>query len=237
MKGDDPIGKAIQDYKSGIKDGNILVSSDLAEDDVIPVSYLFRTEFPPLEKEAIKVAHGKVLDVGAGTGIHCKQLALQKNVTEVEAIDTSQGAVQYMVENGIKARQQDFFNLNRGKYDTLLFMMNGIGLVGKLENLPVFFDKAKQLLNEDGKIICDSTNVDYFYTDDEGAMWIDLNAKYKGEFKFKMSYKNHSTDWFDWLYIDYELLKEKAKEFGWNCKKIYTDSNDHSFLVELKIKK
>lgn len=237
MKGKDPIGKAIQDYKSGIKDGYISVESDLAEDDVIPVSYLFRTEIPPIEIFAIKNAHGKVLDIGAGTGVHSKQLLHQKNVTDVEAIDTSPGAVQYMCENGINAKEQDFFTLQTGKYDTLFLMMNGIGIVGKLDKLSEFFESAKRLLNEEGKILCDSTNVDYFYTDDEGALWVDLNAKYKGEFRFKMSYKNHSTDWFDWLYIDYELLKEKADEFGWTCKKIFQEPDAHSFLVELKLKK
>ena len=39
----DPIGKAIYDYQSGNLSEHIIVHSDLAEDDEMALSYLFRS--------------------------------------------------------------------------------------------------------------------------------------------------------------------------------------------------
>ena len=233
MRKNDPLGKAIEDYENGIKDGEITVLSDLAEDDVIPVDYLFRKNLPEIEQTAIKHASGKVLDIGAGSGVHYLPLMEQKAVTAYEAIDISPKAVKHLQGKGLTAYEADFFELKDKKYDTLLLLMNGIGIVGVLERLPEFFKQAKNLLHENGKIICDSTHIDYFFTDEDGGIWVDLNAKYKGEFKFKMQYKNHSTDWFNWLYIDFQLLKEEAKKHGFSCELLFEDEEESVYLAEM----
>lgn len=52
LKGD-PVGKAILDYSKSRKPADIIVHSDLCEDDIIPVEVLFRSykEMPDLEKK------------------------------------------------------------------------------------------------------------------------------------------------------------------------------------------
>ena len=51
----DPIGFAIHEFLLHKSDPNIIVKSDLCEDDVIPVNYLFRSfeEMPDIEKFAL----------------------------------------------------------------------------------------------------------------------------------------------------------------------------------------
>ncbi|MEY4992230.1 MAG: hypothetical protein RI948_1109, partial [Bacteroidota bacterium] len=117
----DPIGHAIQDYAKFKKPFDIIVSSDLCDDDIIPIEVIFRKEdeMPELEQRALDQCKGSVLDIGAGAGVHA--LALQDRGHQVSAIDLSAGAVAYMKENGLDAKQLDFYALqNKTQYNTIL---------------------------------------------------------------------------------------------------------------------
>jgi len=230
----DPIGQAILDFVQKGKTDDIIVSSDLCEDDVIETAYLFRTlkEMPVIEKLALKHCVGLVLDIGAGAGAHAKVLKSQG--INVNALEPSAGAAEYIRSQNIPVIQDTIQQVKDVKFDTLLLMMNGLGLAGKLENLASFLTHLKGLLNPGGKIICDSTDIQYLYQEDDGSMWMDLNAEYYGNFKFQMKYKDHQTDWFDWLYVDFNRLCDVADEVGLSVELLH-EEDDH-YLVELKIK-
>jgi SAM-dependent methyltransferase len=229
----DPIGSAIHDYAASKKPADIIVSSDICEDDIIPVEVLFRTleEMPELERLAMDRCKGKVLDAGAGTGIHA--LELMDRGSQVKAIDISKGAVTYMKKQGIDAEQISFLNLKNEKFDTILMLMNGIGIAGKLSNLERTLKHAKSLLNEGGRILCDSSDIRYLYEDEDGALWVDLNSEYYGNFRFQMKYKKEKGQWFDWLYVDFENLFQAAQKVGLKASKIY-DENDN-YLAEITV--
>lgn len=231
---DDPIGQAILDFAESGKSQDIIVSSDLCEDDVIESGYLFRSlkEMPALEKTALNRCTGKILDIGAGAGAHSK--ILKEKRLEVTALEPSEGAVKHMRSIGIPTIQGTFQSLSSQTYDTLLLLMNGIGLAEKLENLETFLTHAKSLLNPGGKVICDSTDIMYLYEDEDGSLWMDLNAEYYGNFKFRMTYKDHQTEWFDWLYVDFERLKNTAEKVGFAVELLF--ENDNHYLVELNLK-
>lgn len=231
--GNDPLGKAILDFKSNQKSQDIIVSSDICDDDIIPSEYLFRSfeQMPEIEKIALSLCHGKVLDVGAGAGIHSTYL-MEKGF-DVEAIDISLGAVDYMKSKGINAYQANFFELNDDvKFDSLLMLMNGIGIAGELNKLSATLLHAKKRLNPNGTIICDSTDIKYLYEDEEGGYWVDFNSEYYGNFNFQMSYKDQKTDWFKWLYVDFDTLKNEAERIGFSARKIM--EVDDQYLAELK---
>lgn len=229
----DPIGQAILDYAATGIDKEIIVASDICEDDVISSAYLFRSyeEMPELEKQALEQCKGRVLEIGAGAGVHAK--ILHNSGKEVHCIDTSSGAVQYMLSQGISAEHIDFFALEEGKYDTLLLLMNGIGIAGSLSRLGATLQKAKTLLNKNGKLIFDSTDVRYLFEDDEGGMWVDLANEYYGNFQFQMRYGEHTSEWFPWLYIDFDRLVEIATQNGFKVRKLASD-NQNQYLVELQ---
>lgn len=227
----DPIGAALLAYEATGVSQDIEVISDICEDDVIPSAYLFRTflEMPPIEKLALERCTGKVLDVGAGAGIHATYL--KEKGFDVTSIDTSVGAVQSMQQRGLKAECIAFEAYNAEQFDTLLILMNGLGLAGRIEDLPRFLKHAASLLNEGGKILCDSTDIQYLYEDEEGGLWMDLNASYYGNVQFQMKFANYTSDWFNWLYIDPERLESIADECGFACNFLY-EENDQ-YLVEL----
>ncbi len=229
----DPVGAAILDYIKTRKPDDIIVSSDICEDDVIPVEVLFRNqiEMPDLELMALESCKGKVLDVGAGAGAHSKEL-IDRGL-DVDSIEISDGAVEYMKSIGLNARKINFFDLKNDKYDTILMMMNGIGIAGKLSNLENTLLQAKSLLQPGGKILCDSSDIKYLYEDEDGALWVDLNSEYYGNFRFQMKFKKEKGPWFDWLYVDFDNLFNAAKNIGLKAKKI-VDQDDH-YLAEITI--
>lgn len=227
----DPLGYAICDYASNGFSENITVMADLCEDDVMPVEYLFRTleMMPDLEQKALGLCKGKILDVGAAAGCHA--YILHKQGLDVHAIDTSEGAVLHLKSLGLNAENANFYELS-GQYDTLLVLMNGIGIAGTLNNLPRFLKQLKALLLPGGTAYCDSTDLTYLYLEEDGSTWVDLNGSYKGEMQFKMGYKEVESEWFKWLYIDFDLLKEYAEKEGLNCT-LELEGASNNYLVSL----
>lgn len=228
----DPYGKAISAYINGKKGEEIIVHSDMCDDDVMPVDYLFRTfdEMPKIERVALSMCKGKILDVGACAGVHAQYL-VDKGF-QVTTLDTSKGAVEYQKSIGLSAHHQDFYLFKETGFDTLLWMMNGIGIAGTLANLENTLLKAKERLSPGGIMLCDSTDIKYLYEDDEGGFWVDLNTNYYGEFQFKNEYDGVESEEFNWLYVDYEKLKEAATNVGLEIRLVIEDG--YSYLAELK---
>ena len=213
----DPMGHAIADYHATGKAARLRVFSPMFDEDEIPVKTLFRSldEMPAIEREALEVANGNILDVGAGSG--CHSLALQAMEKRVTAIDISPLAVATMRERGVKdVREQDFFTLD-GKYDTILMLMNGIGIVGSLSRMDAFFMQVEHLLAPGGQLLCDSSDICYVFEDEEG--FIDLTGveDYYGELTYQMQYRDIKGEPFPWLFIDPETLREQASQHGFHC--------------------
>lgn len=233
----DPMGAAILDYLEHGKAGKLRVFSSQFDEDEIPVRTLFRTEkqMSPLERTALQLASGRILDVGAGSG--CHSLALQAAGKEVEAIDISPLSVEAMRRRGVgQATQANLFSDSFcGAYDTLLMLMNGSGIIGRLENLPAFFRKAKQLLRPGGSILMDSSDLRYLYEDEDGSFVIDIAGDYYGEVDFRMQYKQVEGDPFDWLYIDFQTLSLYAAQNGFTAE-LVKEGKHYDYLARLRPK-
>lgn len=194
----------------------------------MPVSIYFREEsdFPLLEKIALRHCEGSVLDIGAGAGAH--SLYLQEKGLDVTSLEISAASVSVMRDRGIQnVVCGDFFEIDLPQYDTLLLLMNGIGLCGTMDKVAVFLNKAKTLLKENGKIVFDSSDIQYMYED------ILLPEHYYGEIAYQYAYKRLKTNWFNWLYIDKNKMMQVAQENGWEMQVIFEDDNDQ-YLAELR---
>lgn len=225
----DPMGAAILDFQKQGKAARLRVLSSMFEEDEMPVKHLFRSvlEMPLLEQKALQLAKGRVLDIGAGSG--CHTLALQEKGLEVKAIDISPLSCEAMKLRGVKdaecinlfdphlssgnhseENQEQF----EGGFDTILLLMNGTGIAGKIEHLPALFHRLKALLNPGGQILIDSSDLKYIYENEDGSFDINLNGAYYGEVDYQMIYKDVKGDRFDWLYVDFPLLKSIAETCG-----------------------
>ncbi|MCD8136040.1 MAG: class I SAM-dependent methyltransferase [Parabacteroides gordonii] len=218
----DPMGAAIADYYANGKATKLRVFSSMFDEDEIPVKQLFRNfdEMPEAEREALRISTGKILDVGAGSG--CHSLALQEMGKEVKAIDISPLSIETMQKRGVKdVALQNFFSQQfTGSFDTILLLMNGSGIVGRIANLPIFFQTIKRLLAPGGCVLMDSSDLRYLFEDEDGNLDIDPEDDYYGEVDFRMQYKNIKGDSFDWLYIDFQTLSLHAANNGFKAEMI-----------------
>ena len=206
----DPMGRAIAEYHKAGKAARLRVFSPMFEEDEIPLQTLFRTcqSMPKIEQTALDMARGRTLDVGAASG--CHSLVLQQRGIDVAAIDISPLSVETMKERGVKnVREQDFFTLENEQYDTILMLMNGIGIVGTLARMPEFFRLLDRILAPGGQVLCDSSDISYVF---EGEM---PDMDYYGEQSFQMQYKDTIGEPFPWLYIDVDTLKQVAEANGY----------------------
>ena len=232
----DPMGLASLAYLQGEQNGKITVRSNIAEDDYIPVKYLFRSfnQMPALEQKALTLCQGKVLDIGSGVGSHA--LYLQEKGLSVDCLDISPLNNQVASQRGVKSTiTSDFFSFtSTEKYNTLLLLMNGIGLVGQISKMTAFFDKVKELVAPGGQVLMDSSDLRYLYVD-EDSYCIPLQDRYYGEVTYNMRYKKAKSKPFNWLFIDDSLMAQKCTENGFSFEKI-AEGVHYDYLARLSIK-
>lgn len=257
----DPMGQAIWDYANeGRHRHPLVVHSPDFDDDEIPVPYLFRTlqEMPRLEQQALALCRGRVLDVGAGAG--CHSLALQAMGKEVVSVDISPLSTQARQRRGVKqALVADVFKDDMpGPFDTILLLMNGLGIAGTLHRLPLLLTRCRRWLAPGGVVLADSTNLCYLYDEDEQAALVSearhaaqavvkqMSALrpsrsprasapyYYGHVTYSMSYGDLHGSRFPWLYVDFESLRAIAAACGFTAEKV-ADGDDHDYLAALTL--
>jgi len=234
----DPMGSAINDYYKNGRAAHLRVLSSMFEEDEMPIAHLFRSEqeMPQLEKRALTLVRGRVLDVGAGAGCHA--LALQEHGFEVKAIDVSPLSCDVMKARGIEDVEcVNLFDTQlQSKFDTILLLMNGTGIAGKLSRLPLLLNRLKELMAEGAQILIDSSDLKYIYENEDGSMDIDLDGNYYGEVDYQMVYKNVKGDSFDWLYVDPTLLTASCKQCGLKCE-IIEEGQHYDYLARITVTK
>ena len=230
----DLFGKAMLDFHTNNSPSALITETNISEQDEMSVAYLFRSypEMPVLEQKALQLSNGKILDVGCGAGSHGLYLQNEKNL-QVTAIDISENAIKTCQLRGLNnAKVQNILDLENQNFDTILLLMNGTGIFGTLNEIPKFLQKLKSLLNPNGQILIDSSDIIYMFDDnEEGGKWIP-GDKYYGELTFTISYKNQTETPFPWLYLDYNTLQNAAFANGLQCELIM--EGDHfDYLAKL----
>jgi len=232
----DLFGKAILDYQTGNAPENLITETSISEEDEMDVSYLFRdyTTMPALEQKALQLAKGKVLDVGCGAGSHSLYLQNERGM-DVTAIDISANAIEACKLRGIKKAIAGDVMEHEETYDTILLLMNGAGMCGKLKRISGFLYKLKSLLNPGGQILLDSSDIIYMFDeDDDGGKWIPTDIDYYGEVVFNVTYKGEQEKPFNWMYIDYNTLQNAAHGNKLQCELIL-EGEHYDYLAKLSL--
>ena len=171
------------------------------------------------------LCRGRVLDVGAGTGVHA--LYLQNRGHDVCAIDVLPESIEIMRERGVcDARGAGIEEIEDERFDTVLMMMNGIGILGTLEGLDGFLESAPRLLQADGQILLDSGPGRLVGEANEAAVAIVVDEDgYPGEAWIELEYQGEKGPPFRELYADSETLCEHARAAGWTCDIVFRDGH------------
>jgi SAM-dependent methyltransferase len=230
----DLFGKAILDFQTNNSPEDLITETSISEADEMSVAYLFRKfqEMPKIEKKALQITKGKVLDVGCGAGSHSLYLQNERDL-EVTSIDISENAIRACSLRGIKkARVQNILDLEHETFDTILLLMNGTGIFGTLAETAKYLQKLKSLLSPNGQILIDSSDIIYMFDEDEdGSKWIPGEGYY-GELTFTLSYKNQMEAPFPWLYLDYNTLQNAAHSNGLQCE-LVAEGAHFDYLAKL----
>ena len=231
----DLFGKAILDFQTNNSPEDIVTETNISEADEMEVAYLFRSfdQMPKLEQEALQLSKGKILDIGCGAGSH--SLHLQENSFDVTAIDISENAIKACQLRGLKnAKVQNLLDIEDEKFDTILLLMNGTGIFGTLNETSKYLQKLKSLLNPNGQILIDSSDIIYMFDEDDDGSYLVPANQYYGELTFTISYKNETETAFPWLYLDYNTLQNVAHANGFNCK-LVLEGKHFDYLAKLTI--
>ncbi|MDM1391051.1 class I SAM-dependent methyltransferase [Myroides marinus] len=224
----DLLGKAILDFQTNNNPQNVITETDISEAEEMDIAYLFRSykEMPKIEQKALNLAKGNILDIGCGAGAHTYYL--QEKGFEVKAIDISPSSIEACKLRGIKnAEVLNLLDIKDEKFDTILLLMNGTGIFGRLVNTTKYLQHLKSLLNPGGQILIDSSDLIYMFDEDEdGGKWIPMeNKDYYGELTFTVAYKGEEDEPLEWLYLDYNTLQNAAHSNGLNCDLIIEGEN------------
>ncbi len=202
--------EAILNFWQNNDDTPLLVHTDIAETEEMPPSYFFRdqSDWPDHELEMLDLAFGKVLEIGAGVGSHA--LELQKKGLEVHANESSKVGCQIMQERGLPHIIPGDFGEINGSFDTILLVMNGLGMAKSPEGLQHFLTKMKSLLNQNGKIIFDAADISHLH-ESKGFINTQYNNNYYGIVSYQFEYCGNLGKSFQWLFVDKVLLFEIAE--------------------------
>jgi SAM-dependent methyltransferase len=215
-----------------------MVHTDIWYDEPTPVEDFYRPDdqpLPELERTALGLCRGRTLDFGAGAGRHA--LELQRRGLEVTAIDVAPEAVEVMRRRGVTdPRCGDFAAVTGERFDTILLLMHGIGLVGSLEGLTQFFDHAQKHLEENGRIIFDSADLGMVIPEqfDEGLDDWRAGGLYPGEVEYRLSYGRFEGEPYPWLFIDPVTLTDRARAAGLRAE-VVTRGARGSYLARVSI--
>lgn len=233
----DLLGKAILDFQTNNNPQNVITETDISEAEEMDITYLFRSykQMPKIEQKALNLAQGKILDVGCGAGAHA--IYLQEKGFDIKAIDISKNSVEACKLRGItNVHVENILDIKDEKYDTILLLMNGTGIFGRLIHITKYLQHLKSLLTPGGQILIDSSDLIYMFDEDEdGGKWIPMeNKDYYGELTFTVGYKGEVDEPLDWLYLDYNTLQNAAHANGLNCDLI-TEGENCDYLAKLTL--
>ena len=213
--------KAITDYYEGTLAEPLLINNNYGPPDEMSLEVYFREEdnLSGLESYALSLCTGKMLDVGAGAG--ALSLILQSRDIEVDALEISNICCDILHSRGVaNVINQNFFATEiTTQYDTILMMMNGIGICGTIDVLPKLFKKFNELLRPGGQVLLDSSDVSYLY---ENGL---PEGHYFGEIAYQYEYKAKTGPWFKWLYVHIDTLMMESAKHGYQLQIISEDSN------------
>lgn len=229
----DLFGHALSQFYFHNDTAKLYSQSNISDWDEYPLPYLFRTfeQMPKIERKALSLVNGKILDVGCGAGSH--SLYLEETGFDITAIDASKDAVKVAKARGVtQVKYTPLLAFQNDGFDTILMLMNGTGIFETIDKMPQYLDKLKTLLTPTGCILIDSSDLRYMYDSEiHGSIWVPAD-RYYGALEYRLRFKNKLSEPFPWLFLDKNYFAVLAQANGWDFEVIF-DGDHHDYLARL----
>ncbi len=231
-----PFGLALLAYSKGRAGAELVLWRDDGLREALPAAHFFRgsSEFSAIETTALDRCCGRVIDVGAGAGIH--SLALQARGLAVTSIDVCPEAVEVMVSRGVRdARVADVFDYSDDPFDTLLLMGHGIGMVQDVAGLDRFLAHARNLVRPGGQILLESVDAGRT-SSPRHTSYHEANrraGRYIGEIRMRIEFQETVGPMYGWLLVDSVTLAGRARLAGWDTE-VLVEQETGEYLARLE---
>lgn len=189
--------------------------------------------WPLIERKAIRLARGWVLDIGCGAGRHC--LYLQEKGLEVTGIDNSPLSIEVCRQRGVKNAVVLAFNdvsPDLGIFDTVLMLGSNFGLFGSFNNARRILKKLEKITSRHARII--ATTNDVYQTENPDHLsyheYNRIHGRMGGQLKTRIRYKKYATPWFDYLMVSKEEMENILDGTGWKVTR-YIDAGDSHYAA------
>jgi len=234
----DAFGHAMYDYWLG-KGGYEIVERDDGYCDISggPEVYFSQyKDWPVHYKKAVKLAEGRVLDIGCGAGRI--SLYLQGRGVDVVGIDTSPNALKTCRKRGLKkVREMSITQIDTklGQFDTLMMLGNNFGLTADFKRARWLLRRFRAVTGPGAKIIAES-NEDTKTSEPVHLQYQERNkrrGRMRGQIRIRIRYKKYITPWFDYLLVTREEMRHIVEGTGWIVEK-FIDSGGPAYIAVLK---
>ena len=159
---------------------------------------------------------GNVLDIACGTGVHLRHL--QKMNRNVYGLDISEFSIELAKKFGAKnVSLISFWDFKPTcLFDNVICMNASIGFIGSIHLLDAFLKKCRSFLRTGGFLYIQG--VDWrIDPKNKHKPYIERNIKdgvYPGTVKLHKQYGELEEKEFQWIWIDTDMLLEKASQVG-----------------------
>jgi SAM-dependent methyltransferase len=218
-RSDDAFGQLVRDVLDG-RSGYEAVERDDGLIMVNPARSYFAPvrEWASVERRALRLMRGRVLDIGCGPGRLA--LELQRRGREVVAIDASPLAVGVARKRGVRSahvcRLEDL-DERFGRFDTMAMYGNNFGLFGGAHRSRLLLRRLSRLMTDRGRIIASS--LDPYATDDPVHLAYQARnrsrGRMSGQVRLRVRHRGLCSPWFDYLLASREEMSVLADDGGW----------------------
>jgi SAM-dependent methyltransferase len=191
-------------------------------------------KWPSRQRRALRLARGRVLDVGAGAGRVA--LHLQEKGLEVVAIDASPGAVEACRKRGVRdarlLRVEDV-DKSLGLFDTVVMYGNNLGLLASKSKGRKLLRRLHEITTDRARIIGEildpypnapPIHLEYHKRNRE-------RGRMSGQIRIRIRYRDVATEWFDYLFLSRKELEELLDGTGWRLARTYEDEDQVPLYV------
>ncbi len=187
-------------------------------------------DWPQHERRSIRLARGRVLDIGCGAGRVA--LLLQERGLEVVATDSSPLAIKISRLRGVEdARVVPITRISKrtGIFDTVILFGNNFGLVGNPRRAKWLLRRLWSMTSESGRILATSRKPDP-QGDADHRRYYQANRKrglLPGRTRIRVRSGTACTPWFDHLNVAPHELRALARDTGWKLTRCFESRSPH----------